>query len=400
MNAASSEDVVAGRSPASQSARHRAPLVAHLIFRFDYGGLENGLVNLINRSSAMGYRHAVIALTEISSFADRVTAEETTFHAIRKKPGKDFGAYWRLWRLLRRLKPDIVHTRNIGTLDAVVVARLAGVGTCFHGEHGWDVHDPDGTNRKYRLMRQILSRLVNRFVTVSVDLRDWLIRTVGIRESKVVNICNGVDTGKFSPRRSDRRSRAEILGDVFPEDSIVVGGVARFEPIKDPMNLVEAFIDAVRRGGAESNRLRLLYVGDGALRSAALERLDAAGLADRALLPGSRDDIPALLACMDMFVLASQREGISNTLLEAMASGLPTIATATGGNLELVADRETGMLVPVGDSRALADAILHYLDDPEMRLAHARQARRRAENLFSLDNMVTRYAELYDSARA
>lgn len=382
---------------AGSRATDRGPLIAHVIFRFDYGGLENGVVNLINRSSTKGYRHAVIALTEVSSFADRVTAEHVTFHAIGKRPGKDFASYWRLVRVLRRLKPDILHSRNLGTLDAVVAARLAGVRVCLHGEHGWDVHDPDGTNRKYRLMRKLLSPLITRFVTVSVDLRDWLTGTVGIRESKVLSICNGVDTGKFSPANSADRERAGLPADVFPPDAIVVGGVARFERIKDPMNLIEAFIECARDGGTDTNRLRLLYIGDGALRDAALRRLDEAGLAGRAWLPGSRDDIPSLLRCMDVFVLASQREGISNTLLEAMAAGLPTIATATGGNLELVADGQTGRLVPVGDSQTLAAAIRDYATDPAMRTAHARQARMRAESKFSLDNMVTRYTELYDS---
>ena len=124
------------------------PLIAHVVYRFDYGGLENGIVNLINATQGESFRHCVIALTEATDFRKRLQAPEVAVYEIGKKPGKDFGSYIRLYRLLRRLGPKILHTRNIGTLDCAVVGRLAGVSECIHGEHGWDVHDPDGRNRK------------------------------------------------------------------------------------------------------------------------------------------------------------------------------------------------------------------------------------------------------------
>ncbi len=140
------------------------PLIAHVVFRLDYGGLENGVVNIVNGSADGPFRHAIIALTQATEFKKRLR-DGVPVYAIGKRPGKDPAAYWRLFKLLRELKPTAVHTRNIGTLDCALVAALAGVPVRIHGEHGWDVFDPDGTNRKYRLMRVGLARFVQRFVS-------------------------------------------------------------------------------------------------------------------------------------------------------------------------------------------------------------------------------------------
>jgi sugar transferase (PEP-CTERM/EpsH1 system associated) len=370
-----------------------ATLIVHVVFRFDYGGLENGVVNVVNGLRDCGFRHAIVALTEATAFTTRLAKDVPVF-ALHKRPGKDPLAYWRLFRLLRRLRPAIVHTRNLGTLDCAFVAFLAGVPVRIHGEHGWDVFDPDGTNRKHRFLRRGLSRFVKSFVTVSEDLRRWLTGVVGIPPGKVTRICNGVDTERFRPPAAGE-GRA-LPPDVFSADSIVIGSVTRFSAIKDPLNLIEAFLRLRADPKFADKQVRLLMVGDGELREAALERLHAAGASDAAWLPGSRDDIPALLRSMDVFVLGSYREGISNTILEAMASGLPVVATATGGSNELIAAGETGVLVPPADTGALASAIGAYVADPELRQRHGRQARAAAVSQFSLAAMVASYGRLYD----
>jgi sugar transferase (PEP-CTERM/EpsH1 system associated) len=373
------------------------PMIAHIVFRFDFGGLENGIVNVVNGSADAAYRHVIIALTESTAFSARLRQGVPVF-AIGKRPGKDFAAYWRLFKLLRALKPMVVHTRNIGTLDCAFVAFLAGVPIRIHGEHGWDVFDPDGTNRKYRLMRQTLSRFVRNFITVSADLRRWLVEVVRIPARKVTHIYNGVDTERFRPAAA---SDPNMLPPEFASaDAVVVGSVTRFSAIKDPLNLVEAFVRARTEGGSGASALRLVMIGDGELHAAAVARLEQAGVAGSAWLPGSRDDIPALMRAMDIFVLGSLREGISNTILEAMASGLPVIASATGGNVELISPGETGMLVPPGDAGALATAIAAYAADETLRRRHGEKARARAVERFSIAAMLANYRALYDQAIA
>lgn len=374
------------------TAHRDPPLVAHIVFRFDYGGLENGVANVVNALSGQSFRHAVIALTEVTEFRDRLIDDVQVF-ALGKKPGKDLGAYRRLYGLLRRLKPVVVHTRNIGTLDCLFIAFLARVPIRIHGEHGWDVLDPDGTRPKYRWLRRILSLFVHQFVTVSEDLRTWLVTVVGIGARKVTHIYNGVDTQRFRPRQP---TIAGPLPTWFNDpQAVVIGSVTRFSEIKDPLNLVEAFIELSARPGSSKLRVRLVMLGDGELRQQALTRLAAAELTDVAWLPGSRDDVADILPMMDIFVLASFREGISNTILEAMATGLPVVATDTGGNRELVAEGITGMLIPTADSGALAGALAKYLDNERLREAHGSAARARAVEHFSIASMIANYGQLY-----
>jgi sugar transferase (PEP-CTERM/EpsH1 system associated) len=359
-------------------------LIAHIVFRFDYGGLENGVVNIINKLSDENIQHVVIALTESTRFAQRLR-EGVPVHTIGKKPGKDLGAYLRLYRLLRQLNPDIAHTRNIGTLDCAIIAFLARVPVRIHSEHGWDIYDPDGTSGKYRLMRRILYRFVHRIVTVSEELRIWLIGVVGIPDAKVLHIYNGVDTRRFHP---------EIFGDQKRDHNVVIGSVTRFSAIKDPLNLVEAYIELSR----SHEGCRLVMIGNGELHEKAVSRLRQAELDGVAWLPGSRDDVAQNLRKMDIFVLGSLREGVSNTILEAMASGLPIVASDTGGNDELVEHGVNGQLVPPGDHRALAEAIGGYLDNAERRIRHGLASRDRVVSKFSIQTMIENYRMLYEGA--
>lgn len=373
------------------AAHDPRPLIAHVVFRFDYGGLENGVVNVVNGLPEHAFRHVIIALTDSSEFRARIRARDVNVHALHKQPGKDPGAYLRLYRLLRTLRPDICHTRNLATLEGAVIAKLAGVPHRIHGEHGWDVYDPDGTNRKYRAMRRLASPAINRFVAVSRELEGWLTTTVGIRPTKVTRICNGVDTEKFRPATG---MVSDVLPpSIFPPGAVVVASVTRFSPIKDPLNLVSAFISA-RRDPAGAN-LRLAMIGDGPLHAPALAALREAGVAEDAWLPGARDDIAPILRGANVYVLGSLREGISNTVLEAMATGLPVIASRVGGNLELVADGVTGRLIAPGNSQELAAALLAYAREPRLRGAHGAAARDRINKEHSLQRMLTDYEALY-----
>jgi sugar transferase (PEP-CTERM/EpsH1 system associated) len=367
------------------------PLIAHVLFSFDCGGLENGVANLINGLDERAFRHTVIALTGSDWMRQRIQRTDVEVHLLEKREGKDPAAYLRLFRLLRELRPAIVHTRNLGTLDGAMVARLAGVSRCIHGEHGWDVFDPQGASRKYRTLRRVLSPAIHRFVTVSRELEQWLTSVVGIPTRKVQRICNGVDVERFRP--SDGDARAVLPPQTFPKEAFVVGTVSRFSAIKDPLALVTAFIQARALPGGE--RLRLVMVGDGELREAAERQLHEAGAAEAAWLPGARADTPELLRAFDLFVLGSLREGISNTILEAMASGVPVLATRTGGNPELVQSGVTGELIEPRETTELARAILRYATHPERCAAHGRAGRERAVREFSLERMLSDYNAVY-----
>jgi len=369
------------------------PLIVHLVSRFDTGGLENGVVNLVNHLPHHAWRHAVLALTSVTDFRRRILRSDVEFIALDKGPGHGTFLYSRLARIFRELAPSIVHTRNLAALEMTVPAWLVGVPVRIHGEHGRDIGDLDGSRRRYQWLRRFYRPFVTHYVAVSRDLRGYLVERVGIPAGKIDEICNGVDTERFRPVPA----RAPIDDCPFRDPNLwLVGTVGRMQPVKDQATLARAFVRAIDRDPAQRQRLRLVLVGEGPVREDARSILAAANCADLAWLPGERRDIPEILRGLDCFVLPSLAEGISNTILEAMASGLPVIATAVGGNPELVEPGHSGELVPPGDSEALADRILAYADSPEVARAAGRNGRARAERQYSLAGMVQRYHALYE----
>jgi len=177
------------------------PLIAHVVYAFGVGGLENGVVNLINRLPASRWRHAVIALTQVApAMRSRVKRTDVTYVALDKGPGHLVALYPRLVRLFREMKPSIVHTRNLAALEAVVPARLARVPAVVHGEHGRDVDDIDGSNWRNLWTRRLFSPFVSRYVALSSELERYLSGQVGIAPRRIMQIINGVDTAVFAPR--------------------------------------------------------------------------------------------------------------------------------------------------------------------------------------------------------
>lgn len=370
------------------------PQVAHIIHRLEVGGMQNGLVNLINHMPADRYRHAIICMTDSTEFRQRIRRPEVTVHALHKREGKDVGVHARLWRELRRLRPDIVHTRNLGTLEAQVTAWLAGVRARVHGEHGWDVGDLDGTRDKNRRLRRLVRPLVGHYIALSRHQRTYLQDAIGVSARRLSHIYNGVDTQRFAPAGSDFAS--PLPAGFLDSDSIVIGSVMRMQPVKAPLDLVQAFIRLRERVPELFPRLRLVLIGGGSLLEPARATLEEAGVSAQAWLPGAREDVSECLRAMDLFVLPSLAEGICNTVLEAMSTGLPVIATDVGGNPDLVQPGATGSLVPAGQPGAITDQLAAYLGDPPRRTREGAAARARAEAEFSMEAMVAGYLDVYD----
>ena len=381
------------------SAADARALVLHVVHRFAVGGLENGVVNLVNRLPDDAWRHAVVALTSVDAgFAERVRRPDVEVLALGKGPGHAAKLFPRLHRLIRDRRPAIVHTRNLAALEAAVPAWFARVPVRIHGEHGRDVGDLDGSRKRYRLVRRLHGPFVTQYVAVSRDLERYLVERVGIDAGRVAQIYNGVDTVRFAPRQADR---PPIEGSPFNDPRLwLVGTVGRLEAVKDQTNLARAFVHALRQAPAARERLRLVVAGEGSLRGEVERILDQGDARPLAWLPGERADVPAVMRGLDCFVLPSLAEGISNTILEAMASGLPVVATRVGGNAELMEPGMTGKLVPAADSGALAREMLAYFADPALARRHGRAGRNLVERRFSLDRMVEQYHALYSRALA
>jgi len=371
---------VAGRV---QDAARRARIV-QVIPSLRVGGLENVVVRLVEHLAPLA-EQAVVTPAGAGPLAGRVPVGVPVFPLGETRRPDRWNAL-RMARLFRKLRPDIVHTRNWTCIDAIIGARLAGVPVVIQGEHGREAADPEGRNRRRQQVRRLLSPFVTEFVTVSRDLARWLIEEVRVPARKVRTIYNGVDTERYA--LGDRAAARRALG--IPPDWTVAGTVGRLDPVKDQAGLIRAFAQAANQG-----KSALVIAGDGPSRRHLEAIVSELAIGDRVRLIGERDDVPLILRALDVFVLSSIGEGISNAILEAMATGLPVIATRVGGNVELVRDGLTGRLIEPRRPEALAEALTAYFDDPVLARAHGAAGRERAAGKFGLERMLAAYTALY-----
>ena len=366
------------------------PLIVHLIFRLDFGGLENMLVERINRIPADRYRHAVISLTYHTDFARKITRPGVELHDLHKPAGLALGTHARLWKLLRQLKPAVVHTYNLSAVEYGITALLAGVPVRVSGSHGRDASDPEGRNRKHNFLRRMMIPFYDCCYSNSADLERWNRSIIGVPEGKSRLLHNGIDTGRYKPGPVPDSAP-------FPPDSFVIGTVGRVQDVKDHSSLVDAFLLLKEMVPEQWPALRLAIVGDGPLMTAVKEKVALAGIADKVWLPGARTDVNEILRSFSVFVLSSIAEGTPGSALEAMATGLPVVGTRVGGIPEVVADGVTGQVVPARDPRALAQAIARYVKQPELAARHGKAGLERVMQKYSMAAMLNAYLDMYDS---
>ncbi len=375
----------------TQQAR---PLVLHVIHHLVVGGMENGLVNLINHMPFNAYRHAIACIEDFSDFRGRIQRPDVEVIALHRSRIGTAQLRRSLFDLCRRQRPAIVHTRNLSGLDGLLPAWLAGVRIAIHGEHGFDVDNIRGERLKPRLLRRLHSPMVDRYIAVSKDLESYLTDQIGIRPGRVTRLCNGVDTARFTPLGE---SAMECLPESFRGDAMVrIGTVGRLQPVKDHATLLRAFAAMLEQMPALRATARLLVIGDGPLQGDMNGLAAALGIAEYCWFSGAMSDLQKVFRTFDMFVLSSLNEGISNSILEAMASALPVLASAVGGNIELVRNDVTGNLFDPGDQAGLARLLLQYVNDSSLRRTRGLQARQVAVEHYSLSKMVEGYRTLYD----
>lgn len=377
----------------------RQPIhIAHLIWHFSTGGLENGLVNLINQLPQDKYRHSIITLTgHDPQFATRIKTNNVSLHCLNKANGHDWGTFGRLNRLLQNLQPDILHSRNLATLELQVIGWWQKVPLRIHGEHGWDSHDIGGCNKKNRLIRRVFKAFVHRFICLSSESEHYLTDIIKIDKSRVERICNGVDTEKFA-----QASPAELTlpaGTTAPTP-VIFATVGRLATVKNQALLLKAYGLLQQQHPQYCNQSALFIVGDGPCRQQLEQLRDTLQLGAQVVFTGNRQDIAQLMQRFDVFVLPSLAEGISNTLLEAMAAGTPVIATAVGGNSDLLPQRllQTN-LVASDNPQQLSNAMLRYLQQREALSYDAQLVKNHCHQHFSMDTMVQRYQKLYETTR-
>ena len=312
---------------------------------------------------------------------------------VRKvSPARDARALFSLRRLLRAHHPDIVHTHSskAGALGRVA-ARLERMPSVVHTVHGWSFHgEMAGPARAaYVRAERAAARWTDRLVVVTTNDRvKGLAAGIGRPEQYTV-IRSGIPLDPFLHPAADRAGARRALG--LADDAPVVGTVGRLSTQKDP----ETFVQVERQVLDEVPDARFVIVGDGPLRDATERLATRLGLGDRLHLLGIRPDVPEILRAFDVFVLTSRWEGLPRVVLEAMASGLPVVASSVDGTAEVVRDGVNGLLVGAGDVGGFAAATVKLLQHPELRDRLADDGRTAVVREFGLDTMIRRLEELY-----
>jgi sugar transferase (PEP-CTERM/EpsH1 system associated) len=370
-----------------------APIrIMHVVDNMGKGGLENGLINLIERLDPDLFEHIVFALRPVGANADRLPKDRVRLICLDQKDAGQRFQIAALARGVREAKPDIVHSRNWATIEAVVAGKWARVKALVHGEHGLDADTVAGEPWRRTTFRRLAFELADRVLSVSRQLRDLHAARTGFSADKITVIHNGVNRERFFPDPAARaRMRAE-LG--ISADEFCIGCVGNLSKVKDYPTLLAAVAELDK----SCRDWRLVIIGEGPER-AQLEGVINAHpeWKQRVSLLGLNNRVPELLNAMDVYVLSSVFEGISNSLLEAMATGLPAVVSDTGGNPEVVVDGECGLLFAPGNGQRLAEHLLALRAQPEQRVELGRKALDRVREEFSLDGMVRKYAQVYQS---
>lgn len=369
--------------------------ILHVVDNMGKGGLENGLANLIERLDPDRFVHVVAVMRHLGMNSDRLPGQARIIHLNNQGPvsRQHIG---RFLGLIREVKPDIVHSRNWGTIEAVPAAKLSRTCASVHSEHGLDWTGSDTEPRRRRWFRRLAYEMADRVFSVSLQLREVHSARTGFPAHRIAVIHNGVDTARYSPDAAARAGIRRELG--IAESEFCIGCVGNLSAVKDYKTLLRAI---ERFAAAGSKAWRLVIFGDGPERQD-LEAFVQAhpDWAHRVSMPGIVDRIPEMMKAFDVYALPSLTEGISNSLLEAMATGLPVIATRAGGNPEVVVDGESGLLFRAGDDAQLAEHLQSLQQQQNLRERLAGQAVQRVEREFSMTAMVRNYEEMYSSIAA
>ena len=303
----------------------------------------------------------------------------------------DFWVIFKIAGFIKKNRIDIVSTANFpADVYGRISAKLAGIPIILSTMHRFEDHKQERNYRLFFWLDRLTMRLTTKIIAVSKAVNDYLVRWHKINPRKIVVMYNGIDIDKFKNNGNGKDfSREFNLNDRFT----TVGFIGRLVEVKG----LSYFLEAVDKVVRKRKEVQFLIIGDGPLEEKLKKEVNDLRISEHVIFTGFRQDICEILAVLDIFAMSSFSEGLPTAVLEAMAAGKPVIATNVGGVPEMVAEGDTGILAPPRDAESLAEAILELLESPEKRRAMGEKGRRRVMEYFSIEKMVERYEEFYDS---
>lgn len=336
----------------------------------------------------------IVCLERSGPLQDKIRYKEIRVIEMNKRAGNDIMLPIRLATVLAKEKVCIVHSNNWGTLvECVLAAKWAGIRSVVHTQHGldyeWGVSRARSRSPLRMVAKRFFARGIKRFAAVSGEVREMLVKEWRIPANRVSVIHNGIPINPKLPLESEREEGRRRLG--WTPADFVIGSVGVFRPVKDFPMLIEAVARVIPR----APHARLVLIGDGPSKGEIEGAIDRLGLKPHVHFLGMRSDVGDLLPLLDLFVLSSLSEGVSLAILEAMAAGVPVVATRVGGNREIICEGETGILVSPRSPDETAAAILSFIQDKDRRREVGRRGEGRVRNLFAVDKMARGYEKLY-----
>jgi L-malate glycosyltransferase len=365
----------------------KQPRIIHITHSLEIGGLERVVLDLARGFRSKGHGVSLCCLDRKGELGEMAESEGFEVFSLGKKAGVDYQLPLRIRKIIKEWDFDIVHTHNeAGLVYGVPAALLSGRCNIVHTEHG---KEPEylGKKRLHAVERFLWSKVDHR-VAVSEALRDEVCKNLKIEVERVLVIRNGIEVKKFV-HPEGRLERRKALG--IDKNSFVIGNVARLVHLKNHNFLLDVFREIEK----EVSNIRLVVIGGGPLLEELKEHACKLGLSNSAVFLGERIDVEDLLCVFDLFALPSFTEGISITLLEAMAAGLPVVASDVGGNPEIVENDRTGLLIPVNNVSAWVHGIKMLIEDRQKREAFSVVGRTRVRQKFSLEAMLEGYGGIY-----
>ncbi|WP_321391004.1 glycosyltransferase [uncultured Desulfuromusa sp.] len=370
---------------------HKELTILHLVHQMSVGGAEKVIINLINGSNNKN-KHVICSFYPVDrKFSELIREDKRTVICVNKKPGNDFSLPFRIARICRKYNVNIVHAQSWGTyvegfLGAFLSLKMPAFIFAFRGK---TIEDMDGVPARRRISQRLLAKFCSAIVTPSKQMACEYADSIGIGRDRIKVIYNGVRLDSFQP--VDSKSEAKQFLNL-PGDSLVIGCVARFDPIKNIKSLVHSFAELSKR----YDLLHLVLVGDGECRDDLMALVSSLNIEDRVMFSGESTSVMRFYNAMDIYVLPSLYEGVSNTILEASSCALPVVAGRVGGTPEILFDNVNGILLDSLSVESLIDGLELLLSSADLRLEMGRAGREIVEEKFSMPSMVAEYEALFN----